>query len=171
MKNVLMILGVIIVLIIAGIVIYKSTPHADTVFPEPVEEIMEATSTPEVVIDPETTTERPGTNEVNDTNKTITARLHEKITFNNLTVDPWAVMEDSRCPKDVQCIQAGRVVVAINVHSSSGTLIRTAELEEGKSIQIGSTRITLVRVMPDTVSTRKISDDEYRFTFSFETIE
>ncbi len=76
----------------------------------------------------------------------------------------WAVTEDSRCPTDVKCIQAGTVKVAITIEFASGTSTATF-IQPGTSVTDSGITLTLVSVAPDKVSTHKITDDEYRFTF------
>lgn len=96
---------------------------------------------------------------------TLTSRatlgLNDTFEINGLLIKPWALLEDSRCPSDVVCIQAGRAVVALNVGSS------TMEIEIGHTKKIGILSITLDDVMPYPVSTRKTADQEYRFAFTF----
>jgi hypothetical protein len=94
----------------------------------------------------------------------ITARLNEPFTIKNHTITAWAVTEDSRCASDVECIQAGRVKVAINIDSPSG--FSTKELEPGQEYTTETISITLDKVEPYPLSTHKITDSEYRFIFT-----
>lgn len=86
--------------------------------------------------------------------------LNEPFEFNAVPMKVWAVTEDSRCPSDVTCIQAGRVKIALNYGSS------TAELEIGQNVAVEGLPLTLDEVSPYPVSTHKTGDEEYRFTFS-----
>lgn len=86
--------------------------------------------------------------------------LDEPFDFNGTALRVWAVTEDSRCPSDVTCIQAGKAKVALNVGVS------TAEVEVGQTIVLEKLSITLDEVVPYPVSTRKTTDDEYRFSFT-----
>jgi hypothetical protein len=91
-----------------------------------------------------------------------TLELNKPKIIAGLNVTAWAVTEDSRCPSDVQCIQAGRAKVAFNV--VSGPQTTTAELEIGKSVEVGTNAtLELDEVTPYPVSTKKIADEEYRF--------
>jgi hypothetical protein len=105
------------------------------------------------------------------TEKAVTTSLKEKVSFNNIFIQPFVITEDSRCPSDVQCIQAGRVVVALNIYSLEGELILSKDIEEGTFFDIGNTKITLVKVSPYPVSTDEIEEGDYRFDFIFEVIE
>lgn len=94
-------------------------------------------------------------------NSTVILGLNETFEINGLIIKPWAVTQDSRCPSDVTCIQAGKVVVAINLGTS------TMEIEPGQIKHAGAFSVTLDDVMPYPISTHKITDQEYKFTFTF----
>lgn len=91
----------------------------------------------------------------------FTFRLNESKTVNHTTIKAWAVTQDSRCPSDVQCIQAGKVTVAFNLSSPAGDMTR--ELTIGDTLEVGSLIFTLKDVQPYPLSTKKIQDSEYRF--------
>ena len=86
-----------------------------------------------------------------------TAKLGEKISFNGLYITPLKVTEDSRCPLDVQCVWAGRVVL-------------TAKLERnGKTQEVifDSLKENLVTFEGRTVSLTGVGvSSNYTFTFS-----
>ena len=102
--------------------------------------------------------------EVATTTATTTAKAvighDETFNFYGTELKAWAVTEDSRCPSDVTCIQAGRAKVALNVGSS------TSEIEVGQTVVIEKISVTLDQVSPYPISTRKTRDDEYRFSFT-----
>jgi hypothetical protein len=95
---------------------------------------------------------------------TVTLELNKPVTVGEVTIRVGAVIEDSRCPSDVQCIQAGRVRIALSLALPTSPS-QSSTLEVGKSAMIGTTSFTLEKVEPYPVSTRKIADSEYRFTF------
>jgi hypothetical protein len=95
---------------------------------------------------------------------TVTMGLGDTATVNGNTLKAMHVFEDSRCPSDVQCIQAGRVVVAISVESPSG--LSTYELPLGQTYTTEALEITLDEVTPYPISTHKTTDEEYSFTFT-----
>ena len=47
--------------------------------------------------------------------------LNEPIRVGGLTVRPLAVVEDSRCPSNVTCVWAGRVVLRVSISGMDGT--------------------------------------------------
>ncbi len=83
------------------------------------------------------------------------------MTVNGLRIKAVAVYEDSRCPSDVQCVWAGRVRVGFSVFVPSGW--QDLELENRQEKFIRDRTVTLDEVTPDTISTKKIADNEYRF--------
>lgn len=99
--------------------------------------------------------------------ETVVLSLYEKRNVQGITVNPWAVLEDSRCAKGLQCIWAGRVKVGVAIKSSLSDLSR--ELGEGEYVTIENFKITLIKVEPYPVSTHKTEDGEYRFIFTIET--
>jgi hypothetical protein len=93
----------------------------------------------------------------------FTMKLYEKRKVKDATINPWAVLEDSRCPANVQCIQAGRVKVAVNISSPYRKV--NAEMEPGDRIFVGSFTLRLREVLPAKATVRKIQDNEYSFVF------
>lgn len=96
---------------------------------------------------------------------TFTTGLKEAAMVGSSTIRVEAVVEDSRCPIDVQCIQAGRMRIALRGQGADGTATSSV-ITVGQPLAVGRTVFTLSKVEPATLSTHKISDPEYRFTFS-----
>jgi hypothetical protein len=94
---------------------------------------------------------------------TITAALEQTISLGSISITPLAVLEDSRCPADVACIQAGTVRVSAMLSSSLGS--GEKEFVVGEPVTTEAETLTLVEVAPERVSDSSIDDDEYRFTF------
>ena len=80
---------------------------------------------------------------------------------NRITVKE--VLEDSRCPAKVQCIQAGTVRVQADVEAISGT--KSVELALNKPVTVGNETITLIDVTPTKEEGTTISPSDYRFVF------
>lgn len=93
-----------------------------------------------------------------------TASLNQMILDNGVYITPLAVVSDSRCPTDVQCIQAG--AVSLSVKLSDGTHSETVTAVEGSPIAFGNKHVTLMSVTPAKKSTTTIKPSDYRFTFS-----
>ncbi len=80
-----------------------------------------------------------------------------------VSITPLSIVEDSRCPVDVQCIQAGTVRLKIQVVNGMGSSAPTITL--GQTITTDAEEITLVSVAPARHSGANITDAQYRFTF------
>ena len=76
------------------------------------------------------------------------------------------VIEDSRCPVDVQCVWAGRLVVRATV--MGGGWSRQIDLTLGMPVNVADGALTLVAASPaQRVDARPAKDSAYRFTFAF----
>jgi hypothetical protein len=82
---------------------------------------------------------------------------------NNVMISVTKVIEDSRCPSDVQCIQAGTVRILLNTETPTGT--STLEMGLGETKTVDSLIFSLDDVKPYPISTKKISPADYKFTF------
>ena len=99
------------------------------------------------------------------TTGTPTAGLGQTANVDSLLVTPIAIVEDSRCPADVQCIWAGRLVVKTEVRGGSWT--KTLDLTLGVGSHIADGEITLENAAPEKNSKTPVKPSEYRFTYSF----
>lgn len=99
------------------------------------------------------------------TTGTPTAGLGQTANVESLLATPVAVIEDSRCPEDVQCVWAGRLVVRTEVRGGSWT--KTLDLTMGTGQHVADGEITLVNAEPAKNSTRPVKPDDYLFTYSF----
>jgi hypothetical protein len=94
------------------------------------------------------------------------AALGQTAYINGLHVRPITVVEDSRCPTDVTCVWAGRLIVRSEV--SGGGWNRTLDLELGKPQQVADGALTLVAAIPAKVAGTETDPRAYRFTFDFQ---
>lgn len=93
----------------------------------------------------------------------VTLALGQEAMFKDIRITPLSIIEDSRCPTNVQCIQAGTVRVRTQIVSGLGTSTEVIEL--GKSITTEAETVTLESVTPAKITTREISSSDYRLTF------
>ncbi|MDB5245229.1 MAG: hypothetical protein JWN90_334 [Parcubacteria group bacterium] len=84
----------------------------------------------------------------------------------SLSIRPTAVLEDSRCPVGVQCIQAGTVRITLKTTSITGS--ESHDVALGKLITIGSDDITFVSVTPPHTKDGAPMASAYRFTLRIE---
>lgn len=83
-------------------------------------------------------------------------------------ITPVALVEDSRCPTDVQCVWAGRVVVDTRIALRGGSDVRTLRIESGKSVQVADGAVTLVAVYPAKTAGATIAPADYHFAYRFD---
>lgn len=95
---------------------------------------------------------------------TSTPSTNQVVTISGVTITPLEVMEDSRCPEDVQCIWAGTVKLRANISKPSGSFESVLEL--GKSVSTGTEDLTLVSVLPVPKAGEKIEFKDYKFEFT-----
>jgi len=96
-----------------------------------------------------------------------TAAIGEVAAAGSLRIRPLAVIEDSRCPVNVQCVWAGRLVIVAEVAFSGGR--ESSNLALGETFRKGSESVTLVAAVPDKVAGTAIRPSDYRFTFQSNT--
>ncbi len=75
-----------------------------------------------------------------------------------------SVSNDSRCPIDVQCIQAGTVSVTITLIDSTHTETKNIRSDQAAYI-FGKNTISIVNVSPVPHSQKRIINSDYRVTF------
>jgi hypothetical protein len=95
------------------------------------------------------------------------ARLGERVLVDGPAVTPLEVLEDSRCPADVQCAWAGRLRIRTAVHLGSGD--QRLDLTLGEPMQVADGMLELVEVQPvPATAGSTIAPADYRFTFRFD---
>ena len=80
-----------------------------------------------------------------------------------ITVTPHEILEDSRCPVDVQCVWAGTVRVRATLESGLGTAPQIFELY--KSITTETEIVHLAAVEPSPYAGVTIKPEDYVFVF------
>ena len=98
----------------------------------------------------------------------ISLRIGEKVGALGVTITAIAVEEDSRCPAEVSCIQAGTVRLKTVLGSGLGEAGQIFKLME--PITTEAEAITLVAVEPEPTAGVKIKDADYIFHFEIQKI-
>ena len=81
----------------------------------------------------------------------------------SVTVTALSIIEDSRCPMNARCIQAGTVRISAQV--TFGALQATTELKLGEPKEVLGKTITLTDVTPLKMVGEQYDFSEYSFTF------
>ena len=98
-----------------------------------------------------------------DTAESFAVALNETGTMYGVSLTPLEVLEDSRCPADVECIQAGTVRINTQFESDLGET--ELEIELNDPITTETEKIALLSVTPVPHSENTIEDSDYRVTF------
>lgn len=81
-----------------------------------------------------------------------------------VAVEPLRVLEDSRCPQDVTCVWAGRLVLSARVRDHGR--VETVKLTLGIPQKVGRGRLTLDQVSPERTA-KGVNARQYRFGLSY----
>ena len=92
-------------------------------------------------------------------------RFGETVTVGGPRVTPVALLEDSRCPANVQCVWAGRVRITARIATGAGTT--TGEMTAGQPLPVADGALTLVEVRPARSKDAAVAPADYRFGFRF----
>ena len=81
--------------------------------------------------------------------------LNQAMTFGDTSITPLRVIEDSRCPADVECIWAGTFVAEVKIESPDAEEVR--QLSIGDTVQTSLGAMVLEAVAPEPVSAGQIN--------------
>ncbi len=91
-------------------------------------------------------------------------KIGQRVLINGVYVTPSKVTYDSRCAKDVQCIQAG--TVELGVLLESGSLSQSPIITLSKPFYFAERQVTLTSVTPSKLSTKVLKESDYRFAIT-----
>lgn len=97
------------------------------------------------------------------TNEPLPAHMNELVSSLGIYITPLQIIEDSRCPANANCIQAGTLKINALLESPSGKSNQTFELN--KTVTTETKEVTLVQVEPQAHTGVKIKDTDYIFYF------
>jgi hypothetical protein len=97
-------------------------------------------------------------------NENVTLAIGQKIKVAGLDIILNSFVQDSRCPIDVVCIQAGAVNVNVTLADSSRSITKNFSSDE-VPYSFGIYRISIVDVAPPRQSQKEILPSQYRITF------
>ena len=99
--------------------------------------------------------------------ETIKINKQKKFSQSKITIKFVSVMEDSRCPMGVNCIQAGNAKIKVEI--SNGTTKETFEINTtmgAKGASFGGYAINLIELTPIPNQKNKINQKSYKAKFS-----
>ena len=89
--------------------------------------------------------------------------LGQPVRVGRLIATPQAVVEDSRCPQNVRCVWAGRLIVSTRIDGTGWH--ETVPLTLGETHAIHEIPITLISGAPERRTGNETPAGAYRFTF------
>ncbi len=95
---------------------------------------------------------------------TIRTTMGQVMTGLNVSITPHEVINDSRCPTDVQCIWAGTVHARVTIKTPTHTYGKTLEL--GYPLEVDGYTITFAELTPVPKAGEAIPVSSYRFEFT-----
>ena len=95
---------------------------------------------------------------------TFASALGETGNSDGRAVTPLAVVEDSRCPASVQCIQAGTVRVQVRLEDAGESRVAIVGLKQPAALK--NAWLHLVGACPDRLTPERLSGSKYSFTFA-----
>jgi hypothetical protein len=99
-------------------------------------------------------------------NGQASAGLNQTAVIGDVRIRPLELLQDSRCPADVDCVWAGRLVVRVEVQSPYFPP-RTELMELGRGIALEDARsLTITATEPAPLSGVAIQPSDYRLTFT-----
>lgn len=97
--------------------------------------------------------------------QTVSAKIGKEVSAYSTKIMPIEIVEDSRCPIDVECIQAGKLVMKARVESNGETSAEYLFELYAVPLKTEVAEISLVRVEPNPESGKELSDADYEFYF------
>ena len=89
--------------------------------------------------------------------------LGESVWQGDTILTPLSVIEDSRCPRDVRCIHAGKLVVSTRITATHWQ--QTAPMVLGEPYTVMNRSYVLKGATPGQVAGQAIPPGAYRFSF------
>lgn len=93
------------------------------------------------------------------------AQLGEATRVGAMVVTPQAVVEDSRCPINVRCVWAGRLVISARVIYNGGSEEFHGPITLGVPLSLGREQVTLVSAEPGKMASSPLSPPASLFGF------
>lgn len=157
-KNLSIALGIIVLALVGIGAVWAYNAQQKTSVTQPIATTTDTTVT-ETPAPATTTPPAPAPEKQADT-----AALNQRIYDNGVHITPLEVVEDSRCPMGVYCIQAG--TVRLKAKLEDGTRSEVITMVMGSPVAFGNKHVTLMSVTPVKAQHSTIAPSDYRFTFS-----
>ncbi|MEO8650168.1 MAG: hypothetical protein ABI539_13465 [Acidobacteriota bacterium] len=81
------------------------------------------------------------------------------------------MVEDSRCPKDVNCVWAGNAKITVRVTKNGRTSLLELNSNMGEPPEFDGYRFTLIKLTPEPASNIRINPSGYMATISVQKVK
>lgn len=163
MKNKNVIVSVLAAVVILGGIYYFAGNSSTTVDNSGLTATTTATTTPTAVKQNTKPTVKPVPGTIVPTTNYYIG-INERKLLNGMFVTPIHVTYDGRCATDVKCVQAG--TVDVNTILQINNLSQSFILSLNKTIIFAGKQVTLTEVTPKKLSTKTLTDADYRFVIT-----
>lgn len=95
----------------------------------------------------------------------VQVQINKAVTSNGLKIEFVELVEDSRCPADVQCVWAGNAKIKVRVtKNGKSKVIELDMMTNGMAPNYGSYRLKLKALTPELRSNVRINRNAYKAT-------
>lgn len=102
----------------------------------------------------------------------VKVKIHKQVTAKGLTIEFVELVEDSRCPADVQCVWAGNAKIKVRVTKDGKSKVLDLELvTRGLMPNYGNYLLKLKGLSPELRSDVRINRNEYVATIEVKKIK
>lgn len=95
----------------------------------------------------------------------VTGGLGANLTIHDVRLRPVEIVEDSRCPVDVDCVWAGRLRARVEIEGRGWSRVEVMELGHGIALE-DARRLALTEASPAPRQGERPSPGAYRLTFT-----
>jgi len=106
-----------------------------------------------------------------NTNKSFTVQMNQSIFFDDYEMIFSEILDDSRCPTDIQCVWEGYISISLDVKNKEKVQNIILTTVDKTTTHFDSYEINLVNVLPYPFSTKPINPEEYSVTISISQVD
>jgi hypothetical protein len=97
----------------------------------------------------------------------VQVQINKAVTFNGLKIEFVELVEDSRCPADVQCVWAGNAKIKVRVTKNRKSQVLELEMiDKGMKPNFGNYQLKLKALTPELRSNVRINRNGYVATIA-----
>ena len=94
---------------------------------------------------------------------TDTVSVGETVMVNGLSLTLEEIVQESRCPADAECIEAGAITVRVTLENGEAEMVNIAS--DDVPYEFGEYRVSITDIQPPLMSGETIAQSDYNITF------